>query len=344
MAKKIAVLGAGANGASIGADITRAGHDVVLIDQWPEHVAVMRQSGITINMPHETQVTKVRAYNLCDVCTFTEPFDIVLLLMKAYDTRWACELIKPYLKPDGLIAGVQNGMTTDVIADVVGPERTMGCVIEVSSTMFDPGVVRRDSPPNRSWFAVGSIHPSTKGREREIGDLLKCAGTVEYVDDIQASKWMKLVSNCTTLVTTAVFGESIYDASVQPAMREIMLRSGQEALDTGKAIGHPVVPIFGMKAEDVRSSNRLVETLLDTLVEGFTLANTTTTVLQDWQKGRRSEADGLNGHVAAKAKELGIATPVNAAFFELARRVEQGTLKPGPDNIALLQDMIGAKA
>ena len=123
MSKRIAVLGSGANGASIGADLTRAGADVVLIDQWPEHVAAMRQNGIRIDMPGETQTTAVRAYNLCDVCTFTQPFDVVLLLMKAYDTRWACQLIEPYLKASGLVAGVQNGMTTDVIADVVGPQR-----------------------------------------------------------------------------------------------------------------------------------------------------------------------------------------------------------------------------
>ena len=119
MTKKIAVLGAGANGASIGADVTRAGHDVVLIDQWPEHVQAMRQGGVRIEMPGEVIEQKVRAYNLCDVCTFTEQFDIVLLVMKAYDTKWATQLIEPYLKSDGLVAGVQNGMTVDDIADVV---------------------------------------------------------------------------------------------------------------------------------------------------------------------------------------------------------------------------------
>ncbi len=45
----------------------------------------MREHGIRIEMPEETQVTRVRAHNLCDVCTFTEQFDAVLLLMKAYD-------------------------------------------------------------------------------------------------------------------------------------------------------------------------------------------------------------------------------------------------------------------
>jgi 2-dehydropantoate 2-reductase len=343
MSKKIAVLGSGANGASIGADLTRAGLDVVLIDQWPEHVAAMREKGITIKMPEETQVTEVAAYNLCDVCTFTHQFDVVLLLMKAYDSRWACQLIEPYLKADGLVAGVQNGMTADVIAEVVGPQRTMGCVIEVSSTMFDPGVVQRDSPPSRSWFAVGGIDRQVKGREAEVGDLLKHAGTVEYVVDIRASKWMKLVSNATTLVTTAILGQSIHDASVTAAMRDFMLRSGQEALDVGKAMGLPAVPIFGMKPDDVRQSNRLVETLLDTLVAGFTLKSTITTVLQDWMKGRHSEVNDINGQVVAQAKKLGISTPVNAAVVELAHRIEQGILKPGPSNLRLIQDMVGAK-
>lgn len=54
MSKKIAVLGTGANGASIAADLTIAGHDVVLIDQWPEHVAAMRKNGVRIEMPRKT--------------------------------------------------------------------------------------------------------------------------------------------------------------------------------------------------------------------------------------------------------------------------------------------------
>lgn len=338
--KRIAVLGSGANGASIGADLTKAGLDVVLIDQWPEHVQAMRERGIRIEMPEETLQVPVRAYNLCDVCTFTAPFDIVLLLMKAYDTRWACQLIEPYLASDGLLAGVQNGMTTDTIAEVVGAHRTIGCVIEISSTMFDPGVVQRDSPPSRSWFAVGGIDPATKGREREIGDLLKHSGAVAYVDDIRASKWMKLVSNATTLVTTAVLGLPIHEAAKIPVMRDLMLRSGQEALDTGMAAGHPALPIFGLTPDDVRQSNRLVETLLDTLLSGFTLPDTKTTVLQDWMKGRRSEVDDLNGQVVKRARGAGVATPVNAAVVELAHRIEQGTLKPGPANLELLEQMV----
>lgn len=337
--KKIAVLGTGANGISIGADLTKAGHDVVLIDQWPENVEAMRRRGARIEMPDETLEVPVRAYNICDVCTFADRFDIVLLVVKAYDTRWASHLIAPYLKPDGLLAGVQNGMTTDIIAEVVGPQRTIGCVIEISSSMFDPGVSVRHSPPSRSWFAVGSIDPATRGREIEVASLLRHSGAVEVVDDIRATKWMKLVSNATTLVSTAVLGLSIYDAAAIPAMRELMIRSGQEALDTGAAFGYPPLPIFGLKADDIRQSNRVAETLLDVLLAGFTLPNTITTVLQDWMKGRHSEVDDLNGLVLAEADRLGQSARVNSAVVQLAHRIERDELKPSPGNLELLAQL-----
>ena len=170
MPKKIAILGAGANGASIGADLTRAGLDVVLIDQWPEHVAAMRQRGVRVEMPESTIETPVRAYNLCDVCTFREKFDVVLMLMKAYNSRWASWLIEPYLKPDGLLVGVQNGMTVDVIADVVGPSRTLGCVIEISSAMFDPGVVEAGlgRPLGPGLPSAASARRRRDGRARSL--------------------------------------------------------------------------------------------------------------------------------------------------------------------------------
>jgi 2-dehydropantoate 2-reductase len=93
--KRIAILGAGANGASIGADLTRAGEDVVLIEQWPAHVEAMRANGLRINMPEETVQLPVRTMHLCEVATLRDQFDQVLMVMKAYDSRWAAQLMEP---------------------------------------------------------------------------------------------------------------------------------------------------------------------------------------------------------------------------------------------------------
>ena len=100
-----------------------------------------------------------------------------------------------------------------------------------------------------------------------------------------------------------------------------------------------MLPIFGLTPEDVRQTNRLVETLLDTLLEGFVLPHTKTTVLQDWMKGRHSEVDDINGLVAAESARMGNPAPVNAAIAEIAHRIERGELAPDPSNLVLLRAM-----
>ena len=334
--KRIAVLGAGANGASIGADLTRAGEDVVLIEQWPEHVCAMRQHGLTINMPGETLKLPVRTMHLCEVATLRYSFDIILMLVKAYDSRWAAQLVEPYLAREGLLVGVQNGMTLDAITDVVGRDRTLGAVIEITSMMFEPGVVERHSPASRSWFAVGAMDASTAGREEEVGSLLRHAGAVAVVEDIRATKWMKLVSNATTLVTTAILGLPMVEAAAIPEMRQLMLRSGQEALDASLGLGNRALPIFGLTPDAVSRREHIVETLLDTLLDGFVMPDSKTTILQDWMKHRRSEVDDINGLVIATHATLGSRAPVNEAVVALAHRIERGEAEPGIGNLETL--------
>ena len=340
MSKKIAILGTGANGASIAADLTVANLDVVLIDQWPEHVEAMRKNGLTIEMPESTLHTYVDAYNLCDISTFDQKFDFVFLLMKAYDTTWACHLISPYLNENGLVIGVQNGMTIDAIASVVGMSRTMGCVIQISSQIFTPGVVQRQSPPDRSWFAVGSIDEKNKEQEIEVQKILSNSGVTEISSDIRSAKWMKLISNCTTLATTAIFGVPIAEAANTPKMREVMIQFGTEALIAGLELGYEIEPIFGLNNNDVRNTNDLVELLLNKLTSKYILPETITTVLQDHIKNRKSEVEDINGWVVSQRESTGKTAPINAAILEISSMIKKGEIEPGPENIDLLKKLI----
>lgn len=326
--QRIAVLGAGANGASLGADLTAAGLDVVLVEQWPAHVERMRAEGLRILSPEGELHVRPRTMHLCEVAELKHEFDVVLMLMKAYDSRWAAQLLDPHLAADGLMVGVQNGMTAGTVADVVGPLRTMGSVIECSATMDEPGIVHRHTGVSRSWFAVGALPGGPVGREEEIASLLRHSGTVALVDDIEAAKWMKLVSNCTLLVTSAILGLPMLDALHTPGYRDVMIAAGDEALAVGAALGHPVLPIFGLTPDEIADPDRVVDIMTDKLFEGFVVPGATTTVLQDWRKGRHSEVDDLNGHVVVRGTEMGVATPVNAVVTELAHRIERGELRP----------------
>jgi 2-dehydropantoate 2-reductase len=334
--QRIAVVGTGANGAAIGADFVRAGLDVTFIEQWPAHVEAMRADGLRVESPDGTEVTRVRALHLCEVATLQDDFDIVFLGVKAYDTRWATELIRPRVADDGLVVGLQNGMTIDDVAPIVGPERTIGAVIEIAGNMFEPGVVNRQTGRSGTWFAVGGIDGATRGREADVAAILGHAGTVEVTDDLRSAKWMKLVANAAEFLPSAILDVPLVEALGVPGVREVMDAAGTEALDTALALGHRIVPMFGQEGIEELPPEQYAAALLDAVLSGWSLEDTRVAVLQDWMKGRRGEVDEINGLVVAEQQRLGGSAPVNAMLVDIARRIESGELRPDRSNAELM--------
>jgi 2-dehydropantoate 2-reductase len=337
---KIAVLGTGANGAGIGADLARAGLDVTFIDQWPANVEAIRRHGIRVEVGGSMQVTPVRALHLCEVATLVAPFDAVLIIMKAYDTRWACELIKPYVAPTGFVASVQNGMTGSAVVDVMGEDRGIDAVIEITSAMYEPGLVERHSTKERSWFAVGAPSPAAKKHVPVAAALLRHAGAVEEVDDVRSPKWMKLVLNAGELVPSAILDLSIVDCARIDKMRPIMIRAGDEALRVAREEDIEIRPIFGMTGNAAAHPETFMETILDELVAHYVKPHSRSTFLQDWIKGRRSEVGEVNGLVVERLAAHGLRAPVNQALVEFAGDIERGVRQRGMDNLEPLLQRI----
>jgi 2-dehydropantoate 2-reductase len=341
---RIAFLGTGAQGASIGADFALAGLDVTFIEQWPEHVMAIRENGITVNLPSRSINVKVPALHLCQVAEIKEPFDVVFLVVKAYDTKWACQLIEPCLAPDGLIVGLQNGMTHEDIAAVVGRERTIGAVIEIASNMFVPGVTNRQNDHDTSWFALGALDPKTQERVESVAGLLRNAGRVEVMEDIHSAKWMKLVVNAAELIPSAIVNLPLADAARAPGMLEVMRVAGYEAMQAALADGAKIIPIIGMEAVTTNHPERYVDQIFEEVLKTFSQADTLTTSLQDWRKGRRAEVQEVNGLVVDILRAHGQKAPLNQRVVEVAFDIEAGRIEARPENAALLIETCQAVA
>jgi len=332
--KKIAVMGTGANGSCTAADLTRTGHNVTLIDQWPAHVETMREKGLTINMPDEDVHVEVSAHHICDLASLNETFDYVFLMPKAYDTKWMAHLIEPYLAEDGIMVGIQNAMTAGDIEYIVGEDRTIGCVVELSSEIFTPGIVQRNTSPAKTWFGLGALKPHMEERIGEIKELLDNVGVVSITDNIIDAKWMKLIVNAMCLGPLAMLGLTLTESMKVPGMRDFVLRAGTEALTVGQNRGYKIQPIFGLNEDDIKDTNHLLETLFDKLAADIG-PRARDCVLQDHLKGRYSEVDLINGLVAEESAAKGGSAPVNAVVTLITKRIESGELKPDPSNLEL---------
>lgn len=341
MSKAIAVLGCGAIGSSAGADLTRAGLDVTMIDQWPAHVEAMKAGGLQVKRKDGDFVVPVQALHLCDLASSNRDFDIVFLAAKSNDTRWLTELIKPYLKEDGVLVGMQNGLNDDAIASIVGPGRAVGCVVELQAELFTPGQIQRNTTHAGTWFAVGELDGALSPRIREIAALVGNVGRCDVTDNIYGAKWTKLIANIMTQAPFGLFGLRNYEAMALPGMHEISVKLGREALTVGTALGYRIEPVFGLKPEEFSgSSDEMLVTAMKTLMNH--VGGGRTAPIHDHIKGRRSEMAFIPGLVSDKGRELGIPTPCNDAIVKLDRQINRGELKMEPANLERLKALIAS--
>lgn len=343
MGRKIAVLGAGAIGSSISADLTQAGHDVTVIDQWPAQVEALKSGGVLIQLPDGEVKTPIRALHLCDLASANLVFDIVFLAVKSNDDRWLAEFIKPHLKADGVLVGTQNGMNDDTLASIIGRDRVVGCAMELSAEIFTPGLVKRNTTHKTTWFAVGELDGLYTPRVKEIASLLGNVGRCDVTNNIYGAKWTKLIANTMTMGPFGLLGLGNTDAANVPGMFEVSVQLGRESAAVGTALGYRAEPIFGLRADEFAgSSDENLVTAMKTLLGHVSRGRTAP--IHDHIKGRRSEMEFISGVVSKMGREFGIATPFNDAVIEIDRAINRGEIKMGRSNFDLLKSRAAGKA
>ena len=136
---EIAIVGVGAIGGTIGGPLTKAGYDVTLIDQWPENVKAMKESGLTISGTHGEHLVTVNAIHIHELCTAPKTFDWIFICVKSYDTAWVTTLMLPYLKPQGVFVSAQNRINDNTIAELAGFNKILACVLTLGGGMYEAG-------------------------------------------------------------------------------------------------------------------------------------------------------------------------------------------------------------
>jgi 2-dehydropantoate 2-reductase len=334
--RKVAVMGAGAIGSTIGGYLARAGQDITLIDLWPAHVEAMRRDGLKVTAPDEGFTAKVKALHLADVAGQRDQFDAVLLSVKSYDTAWATTFIAPHLAPGGVLVSAQNGINEEAIAAIVGHTRTVGCVVTIGAGLYEPGHVTRTNLPSRPSFAVGEMTGMVTPRVQELVALLAPAGVSHATTNLWGDRWAKLVINCMANPLAGITGLNNVEMREHPDVFPITVAVAGEALAVAERLGVQVEPIGGIPAEAYLQAARGVgrEALQQQwIAQGKGVGAGRPSLLQDVLKGRRTEVDYLNGTVVRKGREVGVLTPLNEAIVDLVKQVEAGTLPQNPANL-----------
>jgi 2-dehydropantoate 2-reductase len=320
--------------------MTRAGHDVTLIDAWPAHVDYMRVHGIQLSGMTEAEKCsiKVNALHVTDVQHLARerPVDIAFVCVKSYDTEWATQLIKPYLAPGGYVVSLQNCINEERIAGVVGWGKTVGCIASlVAAELTHAGHVQRTVPlggDNHVVYRVGEVHGRVTARASEVAELLRAADSAKVTTNLWGERWSKLVVNSMRNGLSAATGLSGNQRDLSDEPRWLSIRLGSEAVRVGQALGYQLERMLGMEPETLAragegSSDALAE-ITDILIENARKRSDDQrpSMAQDMLKGRRTETDFINGYIAERGAQIGVPAPTHAKMNEAVKRVEQGAL------------------
>ncbi|MEU7324745.1 2-dehydropantoate 2-reductase [Streptomyces griseoviridis] len=338
---RVAVLGAGAIGAYVGAALHRAGADVHLIARGP-HLAAMRQHGVRVLSPRGDHTAAVHA---TDDPAEIGPVDYVFLGLKAHAYAACGPLIEPLLRDGTAVVAAQNGIPwwyfhrhggphdghrirsvdpDGAVSAVLAPERAVGCVVYAATELEAPGVVRH---VEGTRFSVGEPDRSVSARCLRFGEAMRAGGLKCPVEpDLRDDIWLKLLGNISFNPISAL---------TRATLRQMCLHGGTRAvIETMMAETLAVAAALGC---EVRVS-------IERRIAGAErVGDHRTSTLQDLERGRPLELDVLLAAVVELAELTGVPVPTLRTVHGLTDLLARhGALGPAPAGSAAREASAGS--
>ena len=330
---RIVIVGAGAIGAVTAAYMAMAGVDVTLVCHRETAAENMRQEGLRITGKRGAHT--VMLHTVSSVKALSGRYDCCLIATKAYDLFEAANSVLPYLAPEALVVALQNGICIDLLIKAVGEERAAGAIVTWSCTMHADTHMELTG---EGGFLLGMMRGGSDARLEPVQKMLSHMAPTELTENYLSAMFSKLIINSGITCGGAMAGETLGRMLLHPDARRFFIEIVREDLQIADAMGIPVPP-FGGKLDYYKfiKGNGLWDRArrhITLLIVGLRYRRLRSSSLTSLLRGGKTEVDTLNGWIAQKGAELGVATPVNSAVVRIIREIEAGSRAITPTNIA----------
>lgn len=307
----ILVFGAGAMGSVFGGFLSSK-NDVTLIGRG-EHIDTINEKGLRISgIWGEHRFKRLKAFKSVAEIQKNASFDLVMITTKSYDTAVAVKAVLPFAEETTAIMSMQNGIgNEDVIASAVGEENTMGGMAIFGARFLEPGHV--EVTVYASECLVGDLAGGVTQRAKEIAFTFSIAGIpTKASDNIIRDKWMKTFYNVALNPLSAILRVPYGEVGERPETRAIMKAMLREAFEVADQLKIPLEFTW-----EEYFAYLLEKQLPPT-------SSHRSSMLQDIERGKRTEIDYLNGAIASLGKTVGIKTPVNETITGIIKALKGG--------------------
>ena len=327
MTERVLVVGAGAIGGVTAAHLTRGGYDVVIVDPDRAHTTALRDPGLLLEEV-DGRTSRVPLQAVSSPGELTGHFDFALLTVKSLVLVPAVE---PLVQGDlvDTYVSLGNGLVQTVVESLVGRERLVVGLVEWGATNVGPGHLRQTTS---APMVVGEIDGTETPRLQQLQRILTCVAPESRTSSsIGGQVWSKLLLNSTFSGLGAAGGCLYRDVVADPVGRDVALRMWAEGYDTAMALGMELGEVFGVSPEELVTRDETDRAGAEAaLYRLMTRAGATkASMLQDLERGRRTEVDVINGGVVAAAATIDRTAPLNEELARIVHEHEDGLSRPG---------------
>ena len=336
---RCAIYGAGSLGTVLGAYMTKNGAQVDLINRNKAHIAALKEHGARIKGTVEMTVP-VTALTPDEM---SGKYDVILLMTKQLYNAEVVTTLKNYLAENGVIVTLQNGLPEPGIAEIIGEEHTMGCVVEWGAAMDAPGECTLPRAPASLSFHMGKMDGITDEQFHTVKELLEKMCPVHEEENLLGARWSKLLINATFSGLGTVVGGVFGDVSENKDGKKMAVRCMKECIDVGHAAGATFAPVQGKNITALFYYKGALKRAFAEFLVPIAMKkhrDIEPSMLQDLKKGKPCEIDSINGVVCEWGRKCNVPTPVNDRIVDVIKKIQNGELKAEPANIRLFDDLL----
>ncbi len=302
----LVIFGIGALGTLFGSYLNKVA-EVTLVGNWKAQIQVLREKGLTVIEPDGTQ--SFHRLSVTNQITEIPPADLVLILVKSYQTKEVAAQLSQVLRSGGIVITLQNGLGNhEQIAQCVGTERTSLGVTFQGATMQTPGLLNHAGVGATTLVRLPGREEFFQGME----DLFDRAGIpVTLVDNADRLVWTKLAVNAAINPLSALLEVPNGSLIKEGKWMNLMIAAAQEVTTIAAA------QQIDLSEDDL--AQRVIEVCRAT-------ATNHSSMLQDVEKGRTTEVEAICGQVVSYGRRLGIPTPINKKLLGWIQAKESGKI------------------
>jgi 2-dehydropantoate 2-reductase len=287
---KFVILGAGALGTILGAHLSRAGHDVVMIARG-ERARVLQRQGLVLNGLSDI---KARPNVVDDPSRLTETGTLIIAT-KAIDSARSLDTLK-HLRLDTAFS-VQNGvLKNELLAGVFGYSRVLGAMADFSGELLPNGEVKFT---RNVCLHLGEEKGGMSPRAQELAALIDSAGIrCAAASNIRTREWSKYSGWIAQFPLAVLTRQITWKFLMDERSAMVIVQIVREAAALAAAMGIEIVRGIGQKFLDTSPEHRM-------------------SAQQDVLRGSRLEYEETLGYALQKARELNVPMPTLEVCYRI---------------------------